>query len=215
MVYDQTMTHHSHLLTAAHPTPALYDFIVKRGTIDIPVSTASSAANYLTRAIVGQQLSVKAAATIWQRLQDAAANTPFPAFFVPENAERLRACGLSYSKIRAASAVHTHFKDHKLDDASLAAMPAADRSRHLCQIWGIGAWTCDMLSLFYFRDPDVWAVGDGGLIRAVGNLTATTKPTLAQMQDFSAPFAPYRSILSLYLWRMLDNEPAQPPAPNP
>lgn len=208
MVYVGNMIHHAHLLTAARPFPVLHDYIVAKGPMEIPVSTASSAANYLTRAIVGQQLSIKAAATIWQRLLNAANDTPFHAFFVPENAERLRACGLSYSKIRAASAVHAHFRAHKLDDTRLSAMPADERSRLLCQIWGIGVWTCDMLSLFYFRDPDVWAVGDGGLLRAVGNFTATSKPTPAQMQDFAAPFAPYRSILSLYLWRTLDNAPS-------
>lgn len=195
-----------HLLQRASDHPVLTRILQTR-CIDIPATTMTNAADYLTRAIAGQQLSVKAASTIWGRVQTATGTTPFPDYFVPDNTESLRACGLSYSKIKAAIAVQAFFREHGLTDAKLTAMSAPDRAKMLCQIWGIGQWTCDMMSLFYFRDADVWAVGDGGLLRAVGIITETPKPTLAQMMDFAMPFAPYRGYLSLYLWRILDNAP--------
>ncbi|MES2729691.1 MAG: DNA-3-methyladenine glycosylase 2 family protein [Pseudomonadota bacterium] len=195
-----------HILRQASAYHPLANILQAR-CIDIPPSTMPSAADYLTRAITGQQLSVKAASTIWGRVQAAAGTTPFADYFVPDNTEILRACGLSYSKIKAASAVQAFFREHALSDAHLAEMSASERAKMLCQIWGIGQWTCDMMSLFYFRDPDVWALGDGGLLRAVGIMTDTPKPTVTHMVDFAAPFAPYRGYLSLYLWRILDNAP--------
>jgi DNA-3-methyladenine glycosylase II len=77
------------------------------------------------------------------------------------------------------------------------------RSEHLAQIHGIGQWTCDMVSLFYCRDPDVWPEGDLAVQRVFARYIGRRKPARA-----AAVFAPHRSLLALYMWRLVDAIPS-------
>lgn len=85
----------------------------------------------------------------------------------------------------------------------LAALPHPERAAILCGIRGVGPWTADMVGIFHFHDPDIWPTGD---VAAVGCLRRLTGQ--ADTAAVAAAFAPYRSILARYLWRIKDTAPA-------
>jgi DNA-3-methyladenine glycosylase II len=193
------------LQKAAKPYPALADCLKTHGPLWFPERNHEGSDLHLARAIVGQQLSTKAARAIWNKVAALAESRNMTVMQLCDEKYRedLRGCGVSYSKIRAMCAIHDHYRQHGLNDDVLRAMPHADRSKNLVQIWGVGEWTVDMLSLFYFEDPDVWAIKDGGLQRAMVRIKRTPL-TLKEMEKAGDDFRPWRSIASLYLWRLLD-----------
>ena len=81
-------------------------------------------------------------------------------------------------------------------------MEHAERSAHLQQVRGIGQWTADMTSIFYFRDPDVWPEGDVGVQRGLAMIIG--KRSRRTVLRIANAFSPYRSFLALYMWRVLD-----------
>jgi len=84
-----------------------------------------------------------------------------------------------------------------LDSAEIRAMDHAARSTHLTRIWGIGQWTCDMLAIFYCRELDIWPEGDLAVVRGLKRHIGRRSVNRA-----AAEFAPYRSLLALYMWRL-------------
>jgi DNA-3-methyladenine glycosylase II len=82
--------------------------------------------------------------------------------------------------------------------AALHGIPHDSRSESLCAIWGIGQWTCDMMALFYYREPDIWPEGDLAVQRVFRSYIGRRKPARA-----AALFAPHRSLLALYMWRLV------------
>jgi DNA-3-methyladenine glycosylase II len=193
------------LVAAAAALPlSLRDELLRIGPLWFPEREDRGLAMQLARAIVGQQLSTKAARSIWARLEAAAAmaSEPLPAFLREENSAALRACGVSGNKVKALLSVGAAAAADRLDAAAVRAMDHAARSAHLRAIWGIGQWTCDMVSIFYCRDEDVWPEGDASVQRMFATFVGEQQPTTAAQL-----FAPYRSILALYMWRLLDATP--------
>ena len=156
---------------------------------------------HLARAIVGQQLSTKAARSICARIEDAAAvaHQPLAMFLREENSAVLRACGISSNKLKALLSIGAAAAEGRLDGALVRAMDHGARSAHLREIWGIGKWTCDMAAVFYCHDEDVWPAGDVSVQRTFAKFIGPRQPA-----DAAQRFAPYRSILALYMWRLLD-----------
>ncbi|NEO83884.1 MAG: DNA-3-methyladenine glycosylase 2 family protein [Spirulina sp. SIO3F2] len=157
----------------------------------------------LCRAVVGQQLSVKAAASIWQRVLVHAGEQPLMDFFHEAKPETLRACGLSAAKARAMGAIATTAQAGKLEGSELATLSVAERTQQLTALWGVGQWTADMMQIFYFGEPDIWPDGDTAARKTLEHLMGQQ----GQTQQIAAQFAPYRSYLALYLWRYLDAVP--------
>lgn len=201
--------HRRFLATAERVAPPLKAALIRVGRIGPPEPRRRSLACFLARAVVGQQLSTIAARSIWARVEAAAraSGCGIPGFFAARHARRLRACGLSRAKVRTLIAIREAHEAGRLSARRLRRMSHAERSAVLRTIHGIGQWTADMAGIFYFRDPDVWPVGDVGVQRglkvALGRCSART------MERIGAAFAPYRSFLALYLWRLLDGAPAR------
>jgi DNA-3-methyladenine glycosylase II len=187
---------------AARLSPALGDALVDAGPLWFPEREDRGLALQLARAIVGQQLSTKAARSIWARLEAAAGGALPAAFLSAENAEALRACGVSRSKVKALLGIGEAAAAGRLDAATVRAMDHAARSSHLCALWGIGQWTADMVSIFYCRDADVWPANDASVRRKFVEFIGRRRPETA-----AGRFAPYRSILALHMWRLLDGPP--------
>jgi DNA-3-methyladenine glycosylase II len=197
---------YAHILKAAgRLSPELRTAIRKVGPLALPQREDRGPAHFLCRAVVGQQLSTKVARTIWGRVEAAAAQAghAIPDFFTEEQAGVLRACGMSQGKFRALMAIREAHAAGRLDAKRLRKLDHAARSLELTSIHGIGPWTSDMVSIFYCRDPDVWPDGDGAVIRALRRYIGNRRKTALA----AAPFAPYRSYLALYMWRLLDAEP--------
>lgn len=151
---------------------------------------------FLARAIVGQQLSAKAARSIWGRVEIAGGDA-LADFFCGANEPVLKQCGLSRNKIKAFCHLGAAHAAGMLDSPEIRTLDHAMRSERLTQIWGIGQWTCDMLAIFYYRELDVWPESDLAVTRGLRRFARRRKP-----DRVAALFAPYRSLLALYMWRL-------------
>jgi DNA-3-methyladenine glycosylase II len=163
----------------------------------------------LARAIVGQQISVKAADTVWGRFC-AAAPTLAPAEVVVLDPQRLRVCGLSGRKTEyvldlarkfANGTVHVH-RWPEMDDEAVIA--------ELVQVRGIGRWTAEMFLMFNLLRPDVLPVDDLGLQRAASLHYRRGRPiAIRALRTLGERWAPWRSVATWYLWRSLDPVPIE------
>lgn len=180
----------------------------KQTSIGLPVPRYRSAEEHLIRAVIGQQISVRAANTIWQRALHVAdgKKTDVLDILSPDFAEELRLCGVSHKKLNTIFGVRDFFKAHQLDNKVLTPMGHQDRTDLLTQIKGIGPWTCDMLSLFHFHEPDIWPITDGGIKRSLEMILNKDALSTGQLESFGETFKPYRSYLALYVWHFLDVE---------
>jgi len=187
-----------------------------------PVAEDSACAA-LCRIVVGQQLAGAAAASIWRRTLGALCGGDFDRAAVLATArgddmddETRQACGLSRAKARAVLAVCRAFEAGDLSDALLEEAPVADLRERLCAIKGIGPWSCDMYLIFSLKKPDVLPLGDLGVrsgiakffsVRGHGkNGSLDQKKDAATMEELLAPFAPYRSLATYYMWRVADTK---------
>lgn len=154
----------------------------------------------LCRAVAGQQLSVKAAATIWGRVVNSADDQPLVDYFATVSPDTLRGCGLSAAKAKAMQAIALAAHSNQLDETILRELDHDARTRCLTEIWGVGQWTADMMGIFYFGDPDIWPDGDTTARKNLERLTSRRRKTVRT----AARFAPYRSYLALYMWHQAD-----------
>ncbi|WP_435948939.1 DNA-3-methyladenine glycosylase family protein [Psychrobacter sp. DM8] len=149
----------------------------------------------LMRAIVGQQLSVAAASSIWQRLVDTQLTTP-QAILAADD-ELLRAQGLSRQKIRYVRSL----AEHDIDFKTLKTLPDEEVIKTLTTVLGIGRWTAQMYLLFSLGRADVFAVDDLAIrVSAMTPLELVERPTPKQLQTLTQEWSPYRSAASLLLW---------------
>ena len=163
----------------------------------------------LARAIVGQQLSTKAARSIWERLVEVLGGTfPPPAGVLAADAETLRGAGLSRAKVSFLRDLAERVEDGRLDLAALGELPDEDVIAELTEIKGVGPWTAEMFLIFHLGRPDVVSTGDLGIRRAIQiayGLDELPGPT--DMERMAEPWRPHRTLACLYLWRSLDNAP--------
>ena len=164
----------------------------------------------LVRSIVGQQLSTKAARTIYERLTDVfGGKTPSPAELLAADPEEVRSAGLSRPKVSYLRSLAEHVESGGLELARLSELPDEEVSAQLTAVTGLGQWTADMFLIFHLGRPDVLPVGDLGVRRAVERAYELPElPDSARLTEIAQPWRPHRSLASLYLWRSLDNEPA-------
>jgi DNA-3-methyladenine glycosylase II len=163
----------------------------------------------LLRSIVGQQLSTKAARTIYGRLADLyGGRAPSPSELIDTDPERLREVGLSRAKASYLRSLAEHVIAGELELDRLTDLPDEEVSAQLTAVKGLGQWTADMFLIFHLERPDVLPVGDLGVRRAVQIAYGLQDlPSPAELIEIGEPWRPHRSLASLYLWSSLDNEP--------
>lgn len=161
----------------------------------------------LARAIVDQQISLAAARTIWGRFEQmvtAGERPVYPEAVLGYDVEDLRSCGLSRSKAGYIIDLATRVADGSLDFEALVHLDDDAVIAKLTEVRGVGRWTAEMFLIFSLQRPDVFAVDDGGLRRAVAQLKGLdgdVPPAL--IGAIAEEWAPYRTCASLYLWRGL------------
>ena len=164
----------------------------------------------LARAIVGQQLSTKAASSIWERLVQSLGGTfPQPSGLLSADLEALRGAGLSGAKVNFLRDLAERIDDGRLDVEGLKDLADEDVIAALTEIKGVGPWTAEMFLIFHLGRPDVVSTGDLGIRRAVQieyGLDDLPGPT--DLERIAEPWRPHRTLGCLYLWRSLDNAPA-------
>ena len=149
----------------------------------------------LMRAMVGQQLSVAAASSIWNKLKAASLTSPEAIMHAED--EALREQGLSRQKIRYLRSL----VEHNIDFEALQHLPDREVIKSLTAVTGIGNWTAEMYLLFSLGRADVLAVDDLAIkVGAMDLLQLEARPTPKQLKLLTEPWSPYRSAASLLLW---------------
>ena len=177
----------------------------------------SDAFTTLSRAIVGQQISVKAAEAIWQRFVALVSDGPHRGFprLEPQrvclhDTTVLRGCGLSQRKAEYLSDLADHFVSGRLDPKRWKALDDEALIAALVDVKGIGRWTAEMFLMFHELRPDVLPVDDLGLQRAVADhYNGGERLGRAAMVALAEPWRPWRSVATWYLWRSLDPIPVE------
>ena len=184
-------------------SPALADAIETIGPIRLQKRNQQPLVDVLFRAIAGQQLSTKAATSIWNRLIEIAGDDRLVDFVAASDPDRIRSCGLSNAKVKSLKAIVDANENGLLDQTTLSQVDHAERSKQLTTIWGVGQWTADMLGIFYFGDRDIWPDTDLAVWKTLERLTSRRRKTAKT----AASFAPNRSYLALYMWRIANTMP--------
>ena len=202
-----------HLRSVDHVIGRMID---ERGPIDPETDRRGSRPNAyeaLARAIVGQQLSTKAARSIWARVTELfGGGTPSPGDLIAVEPEKLREAGLSWSKVGFLKDLAEQVDAGRLDLDRLSRLSDEDVVAELVQIKGIGRWTAEMFLIFHLARPDIVSTGDLGIRRAVKiayGLDDLPGPT--DLERIAEPWRPHRTLACLYLWRSLDNIPGMVP----
>lgn len=193
--------------------PVMRGLIDARGPIDPETDRRGSRPDpfvALARAIVGQQLSTKAARSIWERVAETLGGEPTPATVNAAETQDLRAAGLSNSKVAYLKALAECVESGELDLERLSDLADEDVIAELIEVKGIGRWTAEMFLIFHLARPDVVSAGDLGIRRAIQlayGLEELPGPT--DLERIAEPWRPHRTLACLYLWRSLDNTPVE------
>jgi DNA-3-methyladenine glycosylase II len=163
----------------------------------------------LARAIVGQQLSTKAAASIWEKVTALfGGKTPTPKQLLAVEPQALRDAGLSWSKVAYVRDLAERVRDGELDLERLPELADEDVIAELTEVKGVGRWTAEMFLIFHLGRPDVLSTGDLGIRRAVQLTYGLDElPGPDEMERIAESWRPHRTLACLYLWRSLDNAP--------
>jgi DNA-3-methyladenine glycosylase II len=163
----------------------------------------------LLRSIVGQQLSVKAARSIYGRLTDHFGGaTPTPQALLDADPDALRGAGLSRAKVNYLRSLAEHVLSGELELERLDELGDEEVERKVTAVKGLGQWTAHMFLIFHLGRPDVLPVGDLGVRRAVERAYGLEElPSAEELERLGERWAPYRSLAALYLWESLDNAP--------
>ena len=163
----------------------------------------------LLRSIVGQQLSTKAARTIYGRMLELFdGHAPTPLQLLAADPDKIRAAGLSRPKINYLRDLAQHVEDGELELERLDDLPDEEVIEQLTAVKGIGDWSAHMFLMFHLGRPDVLPVGDQGIRNAIKTQYRLRKlPDAKRMEKIARPWRPYRTLACLYLWSSLDNKP--------
>jgi DNA-3-methyladenine glycosylase II len=192
----------------ARRDPVIGSLMRKHGACGLADAQHTDPFHALLRAIVSQQLSTKAAATIAARFDGLYGGPPTPAQVMATSDEQLRAVGFSGQKISYVRDLCFRITDGVLPLAALDVMSDEEVIETLTQVKGIGRWTAEMFLMFRLHRPDVLPVGDLGIVKAVQKAYGLRKvPTPERLTRIGEAWRPYRSIACWYLWASLHNKP--------
>jgi DNA-3-methyladenine glycosylase II len=175
-------------------------FLVRRGE---PFMT-------LARAIVGQQISVKAAQSVWDRVVACVGGEVSPQTILGRKRPLLRACGLSDRKTEYICDLAQHFANGSIHVHRWPAMGDEEIIAELAEVRGIGRWTAEMFLIFSLLRPDVFPLDDLGLQKGIRvAYFANRKVALSTLRRIGERWRPWRSVATWYLWRSLDPVPVE------
>jgi len=198
--------------------PVMADLIERIGKLDVKTrlkrrseERPADAYGALLRAIVGQQLSTKAARTIYGRVIEIfGGRTPSPEELLEASEKDLRGAGLSGRKVEYIRDLASHVIAGELEVDRLDRLPDEEVIEEIVAVRGLGQWTAEMFLLFHLERPDVLSGGDLGIRKAVQieyGLEEMPPPT--QVLEIGEPWRPHRSLASLYLWESLAATPVE------
>ena len=175
---------------------------------DYGISSRGEALETLLRSIVGQQISIQAAASVWGKFATLI-GTINPEKVQSASIENLKACGLSKQKTQYIANIAEHFKLHQIVSHSYwDGRSYQSIYDELITIKGIGPWTAEMFGMFYLLEKDIFPIKDIGIIRAMNQVYGYQKKPLElnEIIKISDTWKPYRSVACWFLWRSIDSE---------
>jgi DNA-3-methyladenine glycosylase II len=184
----------------------------ERGPIDPAIDRRGSRPDpfeAVARAIVGQQLSTKAARSIWEKLlAQFGGEMPAPEALLRKRPQTLRKAGLSNAKVEFLRDLSKRVTDGRLDFDRIKDFSDEDVIAELIEVKGVGQWTAEMFLMFHLAREDVVSVGDLGIRRAVQiSYGMDDLPGPEELEKLAEEWRPHRTLACLYLWRSLDNTP--------
>lgn len=163
----------------------------------------------LARSIVGQQISVKAAQSVWERMLVVCPKMT-PAQVIRQGQVKLAGCGLSKRKVEYLLDLAAHFRDGSVHATDWSSMEDEDVIAELIQIRGIGRWTAEMFLIFNLLRPNILPLDDVGLLRGISvNYFSGEPVSRSDAREVSANWEPWRTVATWYMWRSLDPVPVE------
>jgi DNA-3-methyladenine glycosylase II len=158
----------------------------------------------LIRSIIGQQLSVSVARTIWQRAETLCGDVT-PQVITALNDDEFKKIGISAKKVSYLKDLSQKVLDGAIDLEKLTSLPDNEVIERLVRVKGIGRWTAEMFLIFSLGRLDILSLGDLGLKRAIQWLYGLKKsPAERTMKLYAKKWVPYRTVASLYLWEVIN-----------
>jgi DNA-3-methyladenine glycosylase II len=172
--------------------------------------TRGDAFTTLARSIVGQQISVAAAQSVWSKVLLASKNKINPKNILTLSSDDLRAAGLSGRKVEYIRDLAEHFDSGRLHANQWKGMEDEAIIKELCGIRGIGRWTAEMFLIFNMIRPNILPLDDAGLIKAISiNYFSGEPVSRHEAREVSANWAPWRTVATWYMWRSIDPKPVE------
>lgn len=174
-----------------------------------PLKSRGNAFETLFRSIVGQQISVKAAQSVWNKTS-ALVDVTDPRSVLAQKTAVLRTAGLSQRKVEYAKDLARHFVDREVNPRQWSHMTDEEVIAELIEVRGIGRWTAEMFLMFHLLRPNIFPVADLGLQKGISVQYKKKYPmSERQLQIFRKKFDPWCSVATWYLWRALDPIPVE------
>ena len=195
---------HNHLLKVGNDyCPALSQIVSNNGIIEINVDKTIDVFECLAQTVVEQQVSYKAAKSIWKKVKASAASKGFDLidYFDEKNKSSLRNDGISQNKIKSIMGAKKAINDGLISLKKLEQLSYDDYKKLIKSLWGFGDWSAEMIAIFYLGRTNVWSDGDLMLSKGINEICLDTETSPQQLIDMVDPFQSY---LALHIWRHKD-----------
>ncbi len=164
----------------------------------------------LCKSIIGQQISVAAANSVFLKFKNKCKGKINPKNVNSLKYNELKKCGLSKQKVRGIRELSKKFIDKSFKPKLIKKMNDEEAIEYLSQLRQIGRWSAEMILLFTYNRSNIWPIQDIGLLRAISkNFNKQYLPPKKFVSDLQKRYSPYCSVATWYLWRSIDNEPIQ------
>ena len=164
----------------------------------------------LCKSIIGQQISVAAANSVFLKFKKKCNGGINPKNVNSLNYYELKKCGLSKQKVKGIKELSKKFLDKSFNPKIISKMNDEEAIEYLSQLRQIGRWSAEMILLFTFNRSNIWPIQDIGLLRAISkNFNKKYLPPKKFVSELKKRYSPYCSVATWYLWRSIDNEPIQ------
>jgi len=195
---------HQTLLITSKCFPTLHKIINSNGVIELHRKPKSQLFKYLAKTAAGQQLSKAAATTIWTRVEDASKNSCKDVFNFcnSTNYQNLRNCGLSNSKVKTITELHDAIASNSINSEIFTTNDETFIKDEITKLWGFGEWSANIALLSFFGFQNIWLDDDVALQRGM-KIVGVNDGVLPN--EVIKNFTPYKSFLSLHIWKALDN----------
>jgi len=164
----------------------------------------------LCKSIIGQQISVAAANSVFLKFKKVCKNKIKPLTVSKISIQKLKKCGLSRQKVKGIKSLSTDFLKKSFDPKKIKNMTDEDAIEYLSNLRQIGRWSAEMILMFTFNRSNIWPIQDIGLLRSISkNYKTKYFPSKIFLKKLKKKFSPYCSVATWYLWRSIDDKPIQ------